>query len=66
MLMAAQDQALRTKYIRKVIDKEDVAATCRLCGERHETVAHIISECKMLAQKQHKNWRHNKIAQVIH
>ena len=66
MLMAAQGQALRTKYIRKVIDKEDVAATCRLCGERDETVAHVVSECKMLAQKQYKNWRHDKIAQVIH
>ncbi len=65
MLMAAQDQALRTKYIRNVIDKEDISATCRLCGDRDETVAHIVSECKMLAQKQYMNWRHDKIARVI-
>lgn len=49
-----------------MIDKEDISATCRLCGERDETIAHIVSECKMLAQKQYKNWRHDRIAQVIH
>ena len=66
MLTAAQDQALRTRYIRKVIDKEDISAMCRLCGERDETIAHIVSECKMLAQKQYKQWRHDKVAQIIH
>ena len=66
MVMAAQDQALRTRYIKKVIDKEDISASCRLCGERDETISHILSECKMLAQNQYKNWRHDKVAQIIH
>ena len=66
MIMAAQDQALRTRYIRKEIDKEDISAECRLCNERNETVSHIVSECKMLAQSHYKNWRHDKIAQILH
>ena len=37
-----------------------------MCGEREETVGHIVAECKMLAQKYYKNWRHDKVAQVVH
>ena len=39
---------------------------CRLCGEREETVSHIVAECKKLAQKEYKMWRHDKVGQVIH
>lgn len=41
MIVAAQEQALRTRYIRKVIDKEAVNEKCRMSEERDETVAHI-------------------------
>ena len=34
LLTAAQDQAFWTKYIRNMIDKQDVSPMCRLCGER--------------------------------
>ena len=64
--MAAQDQALRTNAIKKMIDKQDISPMCRLCGEREETISHVVAECKMLAQKQYKVWRHDKVAQVIH
>ena len=37
-----------------------------MCGERNETVAHILAECKMLAQRQYKNWRHDKVTQSLH
>ena len=39
--MAAQDQAIRTNWIRHNIDKEGISPSCRLCGERDETVSHI-------------------------
>ena len=48
LLTAAQDQALRTNYIRNMIDKQDVSPMCRLCGEREESVSHIVTECKKL------------------
>ena len=66
LLTAAQDQALRTNYIRNKIDRQDVSPMCRLCGERKETVSHITTECKKLAQNQYKSWRHDKVAQAIH
>ena len=65
MIMAAQEQALRTKNIRKVIDKEKINGKCRMCGER-ETVARIVSESINLAQNEYKNWRHDKVAAIIH
>ena len=65
-LMAAQDQAIRTNAIKHRIDKQDVSPLCRLCGEREETMSHVVAECKKLAQKEYKKWRHDKVAQVIH
>ena len=34
---------------------------CRLCGDRDETINHIISECSKLAQKEYKA-RHDWVA----
>ena len=31
-----------------------------------ETVAHVVSECPKLAQKEYKNLRHDNVAKVIH
>ena len=39
---------------------------CRMCGEREETMAHIASECKRLVQNEYTNWRHDKVAAIIH
>ena len=64
--MAAQEQVLRLRNIRKVIDKEKISAMCRTCGEREKTVAHIVSECKKLTQNEYKNWSHEKVTAIIH
>ena len=37
-----------------------------MCGEREESISHILAECKMLAQNQYRLWRHDKVAQIIH
>ena len=37
-----------------------------MCGESDETISHIVAECKKLAQKQYRCWRHDKVAQVIY
>ena len=39
---------------------------CRMCGTEDETVAHNVSECPKLAQKEYKNLRHGNVAKVIH
>ena len=66
MIMAAQDQALRTNSIKRIIAMQNVSANCRTCGGSDETIRDIVSECKNLSQKQYQCWRHDKLTQVIH
>ena len=37
--MAAQDQALHTNSVKKLIDNQNIPPTCRMCGERPETMS---------------------------
>ena len=66
MIMAAQDQAIRTRWVQKNIDKMDITETCRMCGDKEETISHIVSECKQLAQNEYKLSRHDKVAAILH
>ena len=63
--MAAQDSAIRTNHIKARIVKTQQNSKCRLCGDRDETINHIISECSKLAQKEYKA-RHDWVGKVIH
>ena len=63
--MAAQDQALRTKYILRAIDGHNISAKCRKCKDKDETINHIVSECPALAQNQYKK-RHDTVAKALH
>ena len=49
LLIAAQDNAIRTNLIKARIDKTQQNSKCRLCGDRDETINHIINECSKLA-----------------
>ena len=65
LLIAAQDNAIRTNHIKARIDKTQQNSNCRLCGDRDETINHIISECSKLAQREYKT-RHDWVGKVIH
>ena len=65
LLIAAQDNAIRTNHIKAKIDKTQQNSKCRLCGDRDETINHIISECSKLAQWEYKA-RHDWVGKVIH
>ena len=65
-IIATQDQALCTRNLRNVVNRENVESICRVCGAADETVAHIISECSKLAQKEYKQVRHDNIAKMLH
>ena len=65
LLIAAQDNAIRTNHIKARIDNMQQNSKCRLCGDRDETINHIISECSKLAQKEYKA-RHDWVGKVIH
>ena len=65
LLIAAQNNAIRTNDIKARIDKTQQNNKCWLCGDRDETINHIISECNNSAQREHK-MRHNWVGKVIH
>ena len=65
LLCAAQEQALRTNYVKYHIDKTAESPMCRMCGKRGESVQHIVSECEKIAQKEYKR-RHDNVAKRIH
>ena len=65
LLIAAQNNGIRTNHTKARIDKTQQNSKCRLCGDTDEIINHIISECRKLAQKEYKT-RHNWVGKVIH
>ncbi|XP_023238417.1 uncharacterized protein LOC111637209 [Centruroides sculpturatus] len=65
LIFAAQEQAIRTNAIKARIEKSADDPTCRLCKEADETIDHILSCCKKIAQTEYKQ-RHNSVAKMIH
>ena len=63
--MVAQNSTIRTNHIKARIYKTQQNSKCRLCGDKDETINHIISECSKLAQKEYKA-RHKWVVKVIH
>ena len=61
----AQEQVLRTNYIKFNIDKTVDSPLSRMCVEKGENVRHLISGCKNLAQREYKR-RHDNVARIIH
>ena len=65
LILAAQEQAIRTNLIKAKIDKTQEDSKCRMCGKVDETINHLISECSKMAQKEYKN-RHDWVGRRIH
>ena len=64
-LVAAQNNAIRTTHIKARIDWTQQNSKCRLCGDRDETINHIISECSILTGEEY-NTRYDRVGKVIH
>ena len=64
-ILAAQDQALKTRYIQRAIDGTNISPKCRKCNQKDETINHIASECPALAQNQYMK-RHDTVARAVH
>ena len=65
LLCAAQEQAIRTNYVKHYIDKSSDSPLCRMCGKRGESIQHIVAECEKLAQRDYKR-RHDNVAKKVH
>ena len=62
---AAQEQAIRTNYIKFNVNKTVESPISRMCGEKGESIGHIVSECEKLAQAEYKR-RHDNVARIFH
>ena len=65
LILAAQEQAIRTNQIKAKIDKTQEDSLCRMCKQADETVNHLLSECSKMAQKEFKR-RHDWVGKKIH
>ena len=65
LVVAAQDQALRTRCYEHHILHRDVRPTCRVCSAGLETVDHIVAGCSAMAPTDYTD-RHNQVASIIH
>ena len=65
LIFAEQEQAVRTNVITAKIDKTQEQSKCRMCGEKDETVNHLISECSKMAQREYKR-RHDWVGRRVH
>jgi hypothetical protein len=64
-IVAAQDQALHTKYYATKILNTQTDIKCRLCYQFYETIDYIISACPILAKEQYIT-RHDRVSAQLH
>ena len=51
---AAQEQAIRTNYVKHKIDETAQSPLCRMCDKKREIMSHVMSKYEKLAQKEYK------------
>ena len=64
LISSAQEQSIRTNYIKNNIDKTAESPLCMMCGTGNETISHIVSKCGELAQKESKR-RHDSVGRHV-
>ena len=50
----------------RIAKHERVEPVCRLSREREETISHVVTECKMVAQRQYHLWQHDRGGVNVH
>ena len=60
LIVAAQNQNIRTNLVKAKIDKSQRGSLCRVCRKVDESIDHIVSGCSKLAQKEYKR-RHDNL-----
>ena len=52
--MAAQNHCIRTNLVKARVDKSQEDSLYRMCRKVDESLDHIVSGCRKLAQKEYK------------
>ena len=64
LIVAAQNQSIRTNLVKAKIDKSQGDSLCRVCRKVDARIDHIVSGCSKLAQKEHKR-RHDNLGKIV-
>ena len=65
LIVAAQNQSVRTNLVQARVDKSQGDSLCRVCRRVYERIDHIVSGCSKLAQKEYKR-RYDNLGKVVH
>ena len=65
LIVAAQNQSIRTNLVKAKIDKSQGNSLCSMCRKVDESIGHIVSGCSELAQKEYKR-RHDNLEKIVH
>ena len=65
LIVAAQNQSIRTNLVRAKIDKSQGDSLCGVCRKVYESIDHINGGCSKLAQKEY-NGRHDNLGKIVH
>ena len=65
LIVAAQNQSIRTNLVKANIDKSQGDSFCRVRRKVDESIDHIVSGCSKLAQKEYKR-RHDNMGKIVH
>ena len=52
LIVAAQNQSIRTNLVKAKIDKSQGDSLCRVCRKVDKSIDHSVSGCSRLAQKE--------------
>ena len=64
LIVAVQNQSIRTNLLKAKIDKSQGDSLCRVCRKVDESIDHIVSGCSKLAQKEYKR-RHDNLGKIV-
>ena len=65
LIVAAQNQSVRTNLVKARIDKSQGDSLCRMCRKVDESIDNIVSSCNKLVQKEYKR-RHDNLEKIVH
>ena len=65
LIVAAQNESIRTNLVKANIDKYQRDSLCRVCRKVDESIDHIVSGCSKLVQKEYKR-RCGNLGKLVH
>ena len=64
LIVAAQNQSIRTNLVKAKIDKSQKDTLCRLCKRADESMYHVVSGFSTLVQEYKR--RHDNLGKIVH